>query len=220
MLKEETFHAKFRKDEGSALYHNNRSNKSKPANSKAEIECWNCGKKGHFQNECRGKGRKPQRKNGKEANVATKKIKSVAFMADSANSKISQKSKDDYSWYADSGASDHITAHKEWFDTYEELQLKESPIRIGDDRILYAAGRGDIEMESVVNGETIHITFKKVLHVPEIRKNLFSTGTAADAGVETRLIKDRCIMLVDNEIVMEGERQDKRLYRLNVRRLT
>ena len=51
-------------------------------------------------------------------------------------------------WYLDSGASYHIIARREWFNTFEEPMI----IRVGNGARISATGRGDIRIE-VFNGQ-------------------------------------------------------------------
>ena len=95
---------------------------------------------------------------------------------------LSQSSRD--TWYSDCGASDHISCRREWFDEYEELPEKSWRIRIGNDGIMYAVGKGNIRIKALVGNDWISHVIHDVLHVPECPKNLFSVGTTADKGMK------------------------------------
>ena len=69
-----------------------------------QIECWNCGKSGHYKNQCRS-ARKIQETND-EANVASTSGGDDALIC-------SLESKEE-SWVLDSGASFHATSQKEF----------------------------------------------------------------------------------------------------------
>jgi transposase InsO family protein len=75
-------------------------------------------------------------------------------------------------WLVDSGASQHITHHKEWFQTYKQFKDPVT-IELGDNGVIYAQGKGDITMDLGRCGTAI---FQDVLYAPKIGKNLFSIG--------------------------------------------
>ncbi|KLO04106.1 hypothetical protein SCHPADRAFT_793008, partial [Schizopora paradoxa] len=60
-----------------------------------------------------------------------------------------------------------------WFRTYTP---NKTPIRLADSSIIYSAGVGDVEFEPVRrNGKPgRRLVFQRVLHVPDLRSNLFS----------------------------------------------
>ena len=76
-------------------------------------------------------------------------------------------------WIADTGATIHMTPHLHWFRTYTPNR---TPIRLADNTIIYSAGVGDVEFEPVRrNGKPgRRLVFQRVLHVPDLRSNLFS----------------------------------------------
>ena len=75
-------------------------------------------------------------------------------------------------WYVDSGASNHMTSHGEWF---KELQALLSPsyVDIGDDTAHPIAHSGNVPL-SLQDGNVKYLA--DVLHVPNITKNLVSVG--------------------------------------------
>ena len=75
-------------------------------------------------------------------------------------------------WILDSGASQHMTNMKDWFEKYTIL---ENPIIIETaSSTITAIGRGNIRMKTFVNGEERLCVMHNVLHVPNIRDNLLS----------------------------------------------
>ena len=48
-------------------------------------------------------------------------------------------------WYADSGSTDHITCHFEYFASYEEFATS-FQVRIGNNTYLHAKGRGTVNI--------------------------------------------------------------------------
>jgi hypothetical protein len=80
----------------------------------------------------------------------------------SAVAYTTQNDNEDY-WIMDSGASNHMTSHLEWFTTYQQLQ---TPIRIdlGNNTRIYAQGKGNIRMELNIGGIKSFATFIDVLY--------------------------------------------------------
>lgn len=76
-----------------------------------------------------------------------------------------------HTWLIDSGASFHVTPHREWFMTYMAGDM--GPVFLGDDHELRIAGIGDIDLQI---GHGRIFTLHDVRHVPELKKNLISTS--------------------------------------------
>ncbi|GJT68104.1 zinc finger, CCHC-type containing protein [Tanacetum coccineum] len=94
---------------------NNKQNKGKKhgfkdnnggsgSNKKPKLECWKCGKTGHFKRDCRS----GNKKNNASANVDT------------------------IAWWIDSGATIHLCKDRCWFKTYEPME-DEFVLYMGDD---------------------------------------------------------------------------------------
>jgi hypothetical protein len=94
---------------GSGNCGNYRKGKSKSI--LGNIECWNCGKKGHLNKDCRApkKQRDGQQEKNKEANVTGDVLQDALILS---IDNISE------SWVVDSGASFHATPHKKHFLDY------------------------------------------------------------------------------------------------------
>lgn len=121
------------------------------------------------------------------------------------------------SWLADSGASEHMSYKRNWFTNFKSFANQEKPIYVGNNAVIYAAGRGDIKVETFVSGRWEEHIILDALFVPEIRKNLFSIGAAADKGVQARLTSDKCLLEAGGKVVAVGVRCDSKLYRLLMR---
>ncbi len=75
-------------------------------------------------------------------------------------------------WYVDSGASNHMTSHGEWFRDIKDLKTL-GFVEIGDDiaHPITQIGKVPLSMQDA------HSKYLKViLHVPTITKNLVSVG--------------------------------------------
>ena len=93
-----------------------RRSKSKNRQSKKNIECWNCGKSGHYKNQCKSARKNQEAKD--EASVASTSGEDDVLIC-------SLESKEE-SWVLDSGASFHATSQREFFENYVPGNLGKS----------------------------------------------------------------------------------------------
>ena len=75
-------------------------------------------------------------------------------------------------WLMDSGATQHMTAHREWFSTYEKFEHP-MPIKLGDNNVIYAQGKGKVSIHLHGKVKEPSGTFADILYAPDIGKNLF-----------------------------------------------
>lgn len=170
---------------------NQNTNNEGKGNSK-KLTCNYCKKQGHAINECRklqrkreAEGNKPR--DNKDDLEKGEKEKPVAFMA--------AQTTPSYKWIADSGASKHMTSHREWFQNYYPLEKAES-IRLGNDELIEAIGIGDIK--------TTHGTLQDVYYVPKMGANLFSIVAATQKGCQAQYDEQAVWLIKDEEIVLRG----------------
>jgi hypothetical protein len=70
---------------------------------------------------------------------------------------------------------------------------------------LTVAGQGDVSLCATVNGERLYGTLRGVLYVPGLGINLYSIGTATDAGLKVVFANDTVSFSQDGVVIMEGE---------------
>ncbi len=114
--------------------------------------------------------------------------------------------KDDYVWYVDLGASNHMTSHGEWF---KDIQSPEKPVFVetGDNTSHPIAHVGRVPL-CMDDGNVRYLA--DVLHVPKITKNLFFVGQMVEDGLQVCFNLDGCFVEdLKNKyrLVSKGKRQ-------------
>jgi hypothetical protein len=137
-------------------------------NSK-NVKCWNCGKSGHYKNQCRLPRKNQEVKD--EANVA-----STSGGGDTLICSLESKEE---SWVLESVASFHATSQKEFFKNYVSGNL--GKVYLGNEQSCEIVGKGDVKIK--LNGSVWEL--KNVRHIPNLTKNLISVGQFASDGYTT-----------------------------------
>ena len=143
---------------------------------------------------------------------------SYLFMAVSKHSQALSVNLDKHAWYADSGATEHMTEHRHWISTFQDVPHGTWSVVVADDRDLWVRGLGDINITRIVDGIEKRGILKKVLYIPNLRRNLFSIGLVSKAGLSFQTLGDKCVLYADmgrGPKVMEGN-QVGTLYRLSI----
>ena len=100
-------------------------------------------------------------------------------MKHKANSMKESTSKLNEVWYVDSGASNHMTSHEEWF-SYLEKPEQLGVVETGDDAPRTIEHDGEVPLNHVgQKGKLMN-----VLHIPTITNNLVSVGQIVDQGMQ------------------------------------
>jgi transposase InsO family protein len=117
-------------------------------------------------------------------------------------------------WYVDSGATQHMTCQKEWFQTFESIPPRQ--VALGDDYVLEAVGRGEVllKLESGDNQELARLT--EVLFVPDLTVNLLSVRRLVDRNIRVEFdAESSCLLKTeDGKEVLARTMMDCNLYRL------
>ncbi|KMQ88490.1 copia protein [Lasius niger] len=162
--------------------------KNKSRKLRKDIECFKCGKKGHFARECKNNRSEKKTRDDSES----RETRDCAFVVEASGKTSNKCSKEEESavdkagrqilsadlsdvWITDSGASKHITYRREWFNKFEVTNRGDS-VSLGDNKKYDVVGEGTILIEKFVDGAWREAQIKNVIYVPEIKKNLFSVG--------------------------------------------
>lgn len=115
-------------------------------------------------------------------------------------------------WVGDSGAGEHMTPRRDWFVDYAPLRLGESKIVFGDDTTADAVGIGEIKIVTR-QGETC--IMQNVLHVPTLKKNLFSLSKLSTAGFTVTTIYTNLTVSRDSTVIT-GTLVERGIYRMHM----
>jgi hypothetical protein len=100
-----------------------------------------------------------------------------------------------------SGASYHMTPHREWFSEYEKYDGGD--VFLGDESTAKILGRARVKF--LLNDGRIR-TLPGVLHIPKLARSLISVSKLSDAGVKTVFEKNTCKMVRGAMVLMRGVR--------------
>ena len=196
--------------------------KSRGRSSMKDIECHHCGKKGHFKRDCctdkQEKGKEKAKEDKSKSSVKIEEINAVSedegdILLNSSLDAAHMVTTDDvilHDWILDSGASFHVTPHREWFTTYDAKRT--GRVRLGNDYACEIMGVGDVQLK-FQHGSTFIL--KNVRHVPKLTKSLISCGQLDDEGYTTTF-GDSSWKITKGKLVVARGTKSGTLYMLHV----
>jgi hypothetical protein len=161
-------------------------------------KCWKCGKIGNYKKYCKSK--KVDKPKGSDSNSSTEEKTSTKEGGDVYLASTATHADHDV-WLIDSGASYHMTPHREWFSEYEKYDGGD--VFLGDDSTAKILGRGRVKL--MLKDGRIR-TLPGVLHIPKLARSLISISKLDDAGVKTVFEKNTCKMVRGAMVLMRGVR--------------
>ena len=158
--------------------------------SKAQMTCYNCGKKGHLKYECRS---------------PKKEMKENEY-GDSSYVALNTEVHGDNSWVIDSGASNHMGFDRQMFTKYKKLAVSRKVNTASSRSSLTIVGEGDVAL-TVWNGISYQmVVLTDCLHVDGLSKNLFSVPSAITKGASVIMNQSDCIISFNNQTIAMGNR--------------
>jgi transposase InsO family protein len=134
----------------------------------------------------------------------------------SYHSSTQQTIRNDSIWYADSGATRHMTDQRNiLWDFKPDSSTPRYVTGIGGTQLL-TAGQGDIRATTTIDGAEASLIIKGVLFVPKLGTNLFSIGASTNEGVKVVFTNNEARFYRNGNLELVGKRTDNTLYRLNI----
>lgn len=203
----------------SAFYVKNNRHNFQKAGNKNNFEsrgprCYAYNKYGHMASCCpdpnsKPKGQNHQKPRGQRKSHDTQRPNHYkAFIALGAQEKA-----DAGSWYIVSGASCHMSCHKEWFYTLDENYRKD--IEVADHGILTAAGIGKIQVQIKLDDDEDTVDVTDVLYIPDLSTNLLSVSQLIRKGLRVNFDADGCRIIDRSGNLMATATNVNKLYRLD-----
>lgn len=155
---------------------NGKKNKFRKKYESGRIKCWICDEEGHVKANCPNK-RASQSAQMKKNNHCTP----TAFMATKKDLDLVKGD-----WVVDSGASQHMTGNRHWFDDTLS-SINESKVYTASGT-LQAEGQGDVYLSK---GD-LKLVLKDVMYVPGLKYNLFSVSKAVNSGARVLFEANGC----------------------------
>ena len=178
-------------------------------------KCHFCGGTNHFIATCRDriKAEKEAAKNKEVSNIATDiqqpETNNNQDPADLSYQSLfpstTQVHDEDKLWFADSGATRHMTHLKSVLKNFIPVEPESWFVTgIGNTRL--PVRQRDIEAKSTINGITAVILIPNVLYIPKLGTNLFSIGAATSQGVKATFTNDEVHFYKDGKLQLVGKR--------------
>jgi hypothetical protein len=175
------------------------------ASRKYLSKCWKCRKYGHFERDCRSKS--VERGKGFD-DVPSTKGKTSSKEGGDVYMVSSSMHVDHDVWLINSGASFHMTPHREWFCEYKKYNG--GKVFIGGDSIAKIIGQGKFKLQHKDGRiRTLHV----VLQILELARNLIYVSKMSDASVHT-MFENETYKMVRGEMVLMRGVQNGTLYKL------
>jgi len=184
--------------------------KFKKEYKKESIECYNCGKVGHYKKDCWAKGGGAERKGSKEyGGKAAKMEKSFAFMARKGKCQSSTPVEE---WIFDSGASDHMCNNLRLMTNIQDVDISVSTADANSQ--IKVSKSGTVALTGH-NGSKILL--KNVFYVPDLEQNLLSASKFDSGNVIVKMEKGKINVSCDSQCIMTGSRTGNNMWLMNVK---
>ena len=201
------------------------------SDKKSDVECWNCGKRGHTKDECWSKGGGKEGKGPRSRNKGPKRKERANQAQPSQTNEdlmdvayhVNQTSEHEqfsaefsrHDWLADSGTTSHISNLRETFVNFTPLES--ASIRGVGNQSVKALGRGTVILNCRVGNKLVKHQLQNVLYAPNAVNNLLSISRLDDAGGKVIFTAGCCELLNRHGQVIGNGRKIRRLYLLNCR---
>ena len=195
---------------------NNKSRNNYQNTCKPNKWCTFCKRSTHNTFECRSRPRDSD--DGPTPNKMAKlaQPKQVTFQDVGFISSTCVLANKRQNWYADSGATQHMSDCRPSFTNYQAISLGEWTVDgIGGVR-LPVEGKGDVHVKITAQGKEYETIIKDVLYVPKIGVNLLSIATITDRGIDVNFRGTSVQFSRNDQVYLTGKRIGRNLYELDM----
>lgn len=222
---------KRRRNEHTRADTKNKYNSERIKELKKKSRCHGCGEIGHWWQDgiCSRKDFKRYGHKGLETSKSAARVieskDTVALVTQSMlrtllSEALLAKDNSEEVWYADAGATEHMSDNRAAFINFKEIPKGTWPVAIANEQSLWVLGKGDIKIKRKAHDQWLDGTLHDVLYIPDLRTNIFSIGGAVDRGVVTIYRKNTCQMIGNNgngDILLTRIRTGSSLYKLQMK---
>lgn len=120
-------------------------------------------------------------------------------------------------WFADSGATAHLTNQKNILQNIVTVPVGSWVIQGIHQSTANVHAYGDVVFESTVNGKTRNGLLKRVLYVPDGGINLISIGAVTALGTQVTFFGEEVSFKKNDVVEVTGRRAGRTLYKLNIK---
>ena len=109
-------------------------------------------------------------------------------------------------WFLDSAASSNMTHNENNLEEYKDYK-EPSNVFLGDDRYIPAIGEGKLKMKTADEntGKSSELVLNRVLHVPQLAKNLISVSSiAVENNAEVVFDREKCTVYTEDQKLVIG----------------
>jgi hypothetical protein len=183
-----------------------------------EKRCFYCNKPNHIKIDCRTRMRHEaeERERNARKDVVSKNRDNNTKKNGFYSSSTCFSARSNYDFFADSGASHHMSDQRSYFSSMTPIQKGAWLVKGIGGVTLPVLGQGSIDFIATVDGKQYPGEFTKVLFVPSLNANLISVGTATNAGIEIVFTGNTVLFKHKGIAIMTGQRSGKELYHLNI----
>lgn len=166
--------------------------------SKAHVQCYKCGKFGHYKRKCRSKAKQNR-------NVGSGLRRS---MPEEKAFHVRQRRKASQATVVDSGASSHMFYDRSMFSSF----VQGGPhcvITLGDGRTVSAKMTGTVFVKTRVDARTKKsLVLNDIIHVPSLDSNLVSCSALNKDGYDVSFINGKWHISQQGEAICTGVLKD------------
>ena len=180
-----------RGDDRSRSDHENKHSNERIKELKKKSRCHGCGELGHWWQDdiCSRKTNKRYGQRAPESSRGAARVvethTDTALVAQSMirtnlSETLIAKDSNEEIWYADAGATKHMSDNRAAFINFKEIQKGTWPVAIANEQSLWVLGTGDMKIKRRAHDKWLDGSLHNVLYILDLRINLFSIGRAAD----------------------------------------